>query len=377
MSDFYCHINGNEVHIRSFNDSKFQKVVDVKKKIKTHVWTKDMKLVVLTNNVIIIDAKTGSQDTIELKQKVVDICVFQDCIWGCFNGGVVNISTGKDTKIKKNFKSIVPGIYVSTSNEIYKLEQNNFHKVNTLSSIQKIVVADELVVVTKDKVIVGEDEIPITGDVMSSNKGLLIVNQKSNGLNEVIVYREGVSDRILDDVFDVVVNKGELYVMNQDLSVTSIKANGSIPQHNASETSLSLFLDNEDISSTLQYCKNNQNEQEIIKPQLTQLTPNQSNQLLMTLMKAEDINDNPGYGLWLKWLLIINKNLQAPPEFKASLQHSIKLYNHLLAIKGKLQLLHNQKHLREKDVHIELQHHDDSVYIANGEDDDVIDSEQD
>lgn len=377
MTDFYCHINGNEVHIRSLNDSKFQKVVDVNKKVKKHVWTQDMKLVVLTNNVIIIDAKTGNQDTIELKQKVVDICVFEDCIWGCFNGGIVNINTGKDTKIKKNFKSIVPGIYVSTSNEIYKFEQNNFHKVNTLSSIQKIIMADELVVVTKDKIIVGEDEIPITGDVMTYKKGLLIVNQKSNGLSDVITYSEGVSDTILTDIFDIVVNKGELYVMNQDLTVTSIQANGSIHHNNDTSASLSQLLESQNTSAILHFCRNNQNEQETIKPQLTQLAANHSNQLLMTLMKAEDINDNPGYGLWLKWLLLINKNLQVPAEFRASLQQSIKLYNHLLAIKGKLQLLHNQKHLREKDVHIELQDHEDSVYIANGEDDDVIDSEQD
>lgn len=372
-SQYYIH-NTNPLEIYETNDFTLINTIDIAD-IITYKWYNEELLVLSPGFLIIVDPLEGEIDRIELNHEIYDITVVKDHIWGLYDLGVIEIKLDK-SKLKtikiKDIKQIITGnvgnneIYLRGENKIYNMIKRQIHETTSTESESIGYIDDKLVIIKDDEVIIGEESYPHK-DVIK------VIKFEAFGFifKDKVIY----NDQEYKNASDVIKVNNELKFITKSNNGLEISKDF---EDISSEKLSSKLTNNCDKDEIINYC-NEVTDDEEIRSEIKSLTSKQQIKLYEIIISKISKNslNNKTLSVWLKWCLIINKNdinsvkPKAIKNLNNNLSNSIQLMNNLLSIKGRLNLIKLQNDLKSKDLIIDqdFNNDDDSLYIANGEND--------
>lgn len=379
-SQYYIH-NTKPLEIYETSDFTLINTIEIDD-IITFKWYNEELLVLIRGFLIIVDPLEGEIDRIELNHEIFDITVVKDHIWGLYDLGVIEIKLDK-TKLKtikvKDIKQIITGnvgnneIVLRGENKIFNMIKRQIHELVSTECNSISYVDDKLVIIKDEEVIIGEESFP-HADVQK------VVKFESFGFifKDKVIYNE----QEYEDVCDVIKVNNELkFITTKNNKVEVLKDLEDI----SSERLSSKLVSNCDKDDIINYC-NEITDDEDIRTEIKSLTSKQQVKLYEIIISKISKNslNNKTLSIWLKWCLIINKNEinsikpKLVKNLNNNLSNSIQLMNNLLSIKGRLNLIKLQNDLKSKDLIIDqdFNNDDDSLYIANGENDEEFELDE-
>lgn len=362
---YYLHANSSCLDIYETTDFTMINSIQLEDIPFKYIWYQEDVVVLQGQKLILIDPLEGIVEKIPLTYVINDITEYNGRVWGCYDGGVIELklsgtAKARPIKYEAEFCQIISAdvIYLRSREKIYKMVKRSISEVlSSEGMIQGI--GKQLATIKPNEVVIGSRifDIPNVKRVVKFDEYGFITDKS-------VIY-----DREYVGFVDIIYNDQVLIIK---------PGKNGLEVETVDDKSLSTLLAKTLPDSVLDYCNTITKEDEIQKSVLSLSAANQTKLYEIIIPKiSKNVLSSPVLSLWLKWLLLINKSgllLLKSNKVKllnSSLNKSVGLMGTLLSLRGRLNLIRAQGDLKAKElVHDhEFENGDDSVFIANGEDD--------
>ncbi|EGV66862.1 hypothetical protein PSN45_002737 [Yamadazyma tenuis] len=346
--------------------------------------------------------------TIE-QTNVTDICYFQDSLYACFDGGIINLTSQKISKLNKPIKQIVAGdkIYASDGSKVYEFNRGKLKQIKEFDDVKSMKYVDGLVVFTSEGAVINDQLAKAVTNIASVNDQVFLFRGNTVIVNEIEI--KTAKNHFVDvihgeDGYRFIYKTGSsVNSKNLELRSQTVDFSSSNGTHRISSSELDIDLD------ALMPQIHNLSSEVLIK-KINKLTDTQSRAQLLELIETNDdeanikttisklskdtqlvlmtaiisrISKNPiesiSLSLWFKHLVLVDSSVLGQISHtklataSKRLAGSLQLLPELLSIKGKLNLMSTQqefKAMRFEPEAFENHQEDESLVIVNGENDD-------
>lgn len=353
----------------------------------------------LTTELVYISPLIGITDRHDVEDvPVVDIAYFNDTLFGCFDGGIINLTTVKVNKFKKGFQQIVVGekLYLHDTNHVYSYEKGKLKEIGEYE-VKKIEVSgDKLIIITADGAVIDDELIPgllhrseANGHVFDFYNDKVTVDSSVN----IVVENGPAIDVFFHGKYNLVSKSGpSVDVKSIELVPQTVSFNKQANGHVATPQIMipSIPVQNNLPSDKLlkQVTKNIDEKTSLF--QLIESNDDLSNIRLVVSKLSNDIQvklfgkivsrltkqplKSANVSIWFRALMAANPSLMQSISTKKAhslskaLQESVTVMPELLSIKGKLGLMASQNVVKKMDIEVEFDQEDETLVVVNGED---------